>query len=300
MARRHQGRLLMSQPNRRAGRGRIRISLWGVLPLLGALLIGVTPITATALPIYESAPNGPLATTLVDPSPFGDPAPVIVADQSLGVKFYVSEPVTTGSIGGYFAPYPGGTESDIIGAIVWLQGSSDFPNSFKLKTSDVLGKTPIHISEVAGNYAGDLSVMLTSGWYALVFAATGSGDEHNATMPRMAADIGDPLYFFGKTTTDASVAAGGQSPGRCSGALEPRGLRSTREHPTSGWGSQGACGPDPWNAGFEYLDGGGLDGVRMFVDSDPATPVPEPSTLLLLGSGLAGLGGVGWRRHRQN
>jgi len=29
-------------------------------------------------------------------------------------------------------------------------------------------------------------------------------------------------------------------------------------------------------------------------------PIPEPSTLLLLGSSLAGLGGVAWRRHRRN
>ena len=281
----------MPQPNRRPGRGPIQTIRGRLLLLLGVLLIGVTPIPATALLIYESASNGPLAVG-------GDPPPVIVADQSLGVKFHVSKPVKTGSIGGYFAPY-GSAESDIIGAIVRLQGPNDFPNSFDLTTRDVLGKTLIHISDVAGVFAGDLSVGLIGGWYALVFAATGSGDENNAVMPRMAADIGDPFYFFGRTTTGTIGAAGGQSPRRSSGALGPRGLRVTSKHPVSGPGSRNDCGPHCWNAGFEYLDGGGLDGVRMFVDSDPVTPVPEPSTLLLLGSGLAGLGGVAWRRHRK-
>ncbi len=247
----------MTPPNRRARAWRIRIDLCSVLSLLGLLLISAAPFTAAALPIYESAPNGPLATMFVSPSPYGDPPPVIVDDQSVGVKFHTAAPVTTGSIGGYFGPY-GTVESDIIGAIVRLDGPSDFPDSFDLTTSDVLGKTTIHISTVAGNYAGELALTLTGGWYALVFAATGSGDDNNALMPRMTADIGDPLYFLGRTITDA--------------------------------------GP---TGGFEYFDGGGLGGARMFVDSDPVAAVPEPSTLLLLGSGLAGLGGAAWRRSRR-
>jgi len=280
-------------PNRQTRYGREQVLFGRLLLLLGVLLIGVTPLTAKAFPIYESATADPRGQPLGLPS-------VIVQDQSLGVKFHVSKPVTTGSIGGYFAQYNPGVESDIIGAIVRLHGPHDFPNSFDLTTSDVLGTTLIHISELAGNFAGELSVGLTGGWYALVFAATGSGDKNNALMPRVNTDIGDPLFFFGRTTGVASGATDGQSPQGCSGAPEPRGLRSAARPPVSGRGSQENCGPHPWNAGFEYLDGGDLNGVRMFVDTDPASPVPEPSTLLLLGSGLAGLGGVAWRRHGQN
>jgi hypothetical protein len=208
--------------------------------LLGVLLIGVTPLAAAGSSIYESAPIGPLALS-------GDPPPVIMAEQYLGVKFHVARPVRTGSVGGCFAPYAPGGEAEILGAIVRLDGPHDFPKSFDLTTNDVVGKTRIHIAEPAGDFAGDLSVTLTEGWYALVFAATGSDDQRNAVMLRMDTVIEYPLYFFGRALDLAA--------------------------------------PE-WFAAF---DGGGLDGVRMFVVTDPVPPVLKLPPIPL-GPGLRGLG----------
>lgn len=209
-------------------------------------MIGGTPLAAAGFSIYESVALGPLL-------PGGDPPPVVVADQFLGVKFHVSKPVTTGSIGGYFAPYTPNVDADIIGAIVRLDGPHDFPNSFDLSTTDVLGQTIVHVAEPPGDYAGDLVLPLTEGWYALIFVATGVQDRHNAVMPRMDTDIEYPLYFFGRV-------------------LDP----STPE----------------W---FACFDGGGLEGVRMFVVTDQAPTAPNPPAVSP-GMGLGRLGrsfGVG-------
>ncbi len=80
-----------------------------------------------AMLIYESG-NGP----------FGDPfvsAAFVVGDQSLGVKFHISQRMIARSIGGYFRPYqtdPFVADSNTFGAVARLHGSGDFPNSLDL------------------------------------------------------------------------------------------------------------------------------------------------------------------------
>jgi len=69
------------------------------------------------------------------------------------------------------------------------------------------------------------------------------------------------------------------------------------------WGFT-VAGPAAASWSFEGVGGDDvgllLDNVRISSDSTPPTPpsVPEPATLLLLGTGLAGIGGVVWRHRR--
>ena len=198
-----------------------------VLQPLVILLVALLPLTALAFPIYQSATLGP--TGQIGGYPFA-----IDVDQTLGVRFYVDKRVTIGSIGGYFTESQPGVESDIVGAIVRLHGSHDFPNSFDLTTRDVLGKTSIHVSDPSGDFAGNLDLTLRRGWYALVFAPGGSGQTsaREAHMPTVNTGHRRPSYFFGRTTS------------------------SKRK-------------------GFEYIDGGGLDGLRMFVEYRSGLPGPR-------------------------
>jgi hypothetical protein len=50
---------------------------------------------------------------------------------------------------------------------------------------------------------------------------------------------------------------------------------------------------------YNITDPGGLGWDNFGYDTSPVSTIPEPGTMLLLASGLAGIGARGWRKHRR-
>jgi len=149
-----------------------------------AWLAGALP--AGAAVIYESATLGPV----------GDSGGFAVdVGQFLGVRFEVTVPVTTGSIGGHFLNFePPGPA--IFGAIVALTGPTDFPDSLDLTTSDVLGAALIDAPALSAEVAANLQVDLTPGWYALVFGGGLFGAQNTGGVaPNLNPPIGSPDWI---------------------------------------------------------------------------------------------------------
>jgi hypothetical protein len=111
-----------------------------------------------------------------------------------GVRFQLNTPVVTTHVGGHFVGRPDADPS-FFGAIVRLDGESDFPNSADLSTPDVCGATLLTFPNVSAEVFGELNLFLEPGWYALVFGsglfnATGAGASLRNNI-----DVGSPDYI---------------------------------------------------------------------------------------------------------
>lgn len=156
---------------------------------LGSVMLWANIATADIL--FESGTLGP---TGVPYSQLGNTVPGTEVFSSIfpGVRFELTQPVKTTSVGGHFVADISGT---FFGAIVALDDENDFPNSPDLSTPDVLGVTTLIFSNPSAEVYGNLELNLDPGWYALVFGSGLFGTTGSGGAVRNGIDIGDPTYI---------------------------------------------------------------------------------------------------------
>ena len=104
-------------------------------------------------------------------------------------------------------------------------------------------------------------------------------DGEGTTLFRAFASLGNPLGSIGPVALSDGIYTGGTGEDRFFGVFNATGIGSISISNTSG--------------GIE------VDHLQYGAATAAPPSVPEPATLLLLGSGLVGLGGVAWRRFRR-
>jgi hypothetical protein len=109
-----------------------------------------------------------------------------------GVRFELTQPVITSQVGGHFVSQ---LPSTFFGAIVKLDGESDFPNAGNLSTPDILGAATLTFPQPSAEVFGNLSLSLEPGWYALIFGNGLFGTSGSGAAVRNGADIGMPTYI---------------------------------------------------------------------------------------------------------
>ena len=155
-----------------------------------ALLCAMSP-HVSADTLFESGTLGPTGIPFSD---LGNAVPgTNIKDVTFnGVRFQITQAVSTTQIGGHFVAQSGGT---FFGAIIELEDENDFPNSGDLTSPDVLGTTLLTFPVPSDEVFGDLTLLLDSGWYALVFGSGIFESTTNGGAVRNGTDIGNPPYI---------------------------------------------------------------------------------------------------------
>jgi len=142
--------------------------------------------------LFESGTLGPTGVSWMDLQAQSTPGTNISTFAYNGVRFEFTQPVLTDKIGGHFVA---ATEGTFFGAIVELNGASDFPNSGDLSTPDVVGHALLAFPSSSAEVFSDLKLALTPGWYALVFGSGLFGATTDGGAVRNGMDIGNPSYI---------------------------------------------------------------------------------------------------------
>jgi hypothetical protein len=156
---------------------------------LGAapVLLLAFALDARALTIFESATLGSSSTTNK-----GD----VSSSQSFGVRFELTAAVQTTEIGGHFLRANTSGNQLVYGAVVALSGPTDFPDSTSLTTSDVIGFALLGpLTSPSSEVSAELELVLTPGWYALVYGSGGLGASGFGGIVEADTDVGSPDYF---------------------------------------------------------------------------------------------------------
>jgi hypothetical protein len=165
-----------------------------LLAVVAFFVASTSTSPATSAVIYESATLGPTGIGIQQLLQ-GAAQGTNVADSNFaGARFRIDQPVATTAIGGHFIR--GLADESFFGAIVQLTDEFDFPNSGDLSTMDVVGVTALSFPHPSNEAFGQIAVILTPGWYAVVFGSgqfetTGWGGTINNGL-----EIGAPNYIL--------------------------------------------------------------------------------------------------------